>query len=484
MSTATLTRAPYGVGYDRLSRFRPREGAPEIAVGTDRQNADNAAAADERGVPIRARFSDRGRSASRFRTSERPEWLALLDEIRSGVVTHLFVWVLDRIIRDDEDRVALIKACREGGAVIVQSGTGTVVDPDDPDSVFLATVMGAVAVLEIEKMSKRIRRFKQEQAEAGLPHGGRRWFGYQAGNMIPDPVEASIYRDLVGRLLGGEALHSLAASLTAAGVPTVAGGKWTGPNLRRLLANPRYAGRRIHKGEDIGAGAWEPLIDEATLASVARRLGDPARRTTTGNARVYLLAGLGVCATCGVQLRGRPLHGSTHKGDDYGDRAYSCKSGRHVHRSVALVDAVVEALVIERLSRVDMSGVLTDDADADEARALSVDRDAVRARLDALADDYADGVLSGAAYAKATSRVEAKLADLDERISVASDNARKPVAILNGMTGEGARAAWANADLGRRRALVGLLFARVALRGGGRGGRGGFTPECVEVEWR
>lgn len=491
MSTATLTRPartsrraapvrePYAVGYDRLSRFRTSEHAPEIAIGTDRQHADNVAGAAPFGG-LRERFTEHG-SASRFRTRERDRWLALLDAIRSGRVTHVVVWVLDRIIREDEDRVALIKACRESGAVIVQSGTGTIVDPDDPDSVFLATILGAVAVLEIEKMSKRIRRFKEAQALAGMPHGGRRWFGYQQGNMVPDEVEAAIFRDLVGRLLHGEALYSLAASLTAAGVPTVAGGKWTGPNLRAMLANPRYAGRRIHKGVDVGPGAWEALIDEATHESVARRLGDPARRaSTTSNARRYLLAGLAVCAACGRPLRGRPLHGSTHKGPHYGARAYTCASGRHVHRSVEYVDAVVEALVVERLSRSDMSGALVDDDALDEARALSGDRDAVRARLDALADDYADGALSTSAYSKASARLEVKLEELDERIAVASERAKTPVAILEGMTGDRAREAWDAANLGRRRAIIGLLFTRVALRGG----RGPFRAENVEVDWR
>jgi hypothetical protein len=237
-----------------------------------------------------------------------------------------------------------------------------------------------------------------------------------------------------------------------------------------------------HDGEIVGRGAWPQIIDEATHESITRKLGNPARKTSTGNARVYLLAGLGVCAECGAALRGRPLHSSTSTkaGGDYGARAYACSTGRHVHRSVEYVDAVVEALVVERLSRRDLATALVDDDAADEARALSDDRDAARARLDALADDYADGNLSAAAYGKATARIEANVAELDARIGQASDRATSPGAVLDGMTGEGAQAAWDAADLGRRRALVGLLFARVALRGG----RGPFRVECVEVEWR
>jgi hypothetical protein len=410
----------------------------------------------------------------------------LLAEIRTGRPTHVVLWVLDRIIRDDADRVALISACRDAGTLIVQSGTDTVIDPNDPDSVFLATILGAVAVLEIEKMSKRIRRFKQAQRDAGLPSGGWRWFGYAPGNMTPDPIEAAIYRDLVGRFLGGEALHSLARSLTEAGVPTVAGGKWTGPNLRKILGNPRYAGLNVHDGDVIGRGKWEALIDEATSESVRHKLADPTRRSNKGsNARKYLLSGLGVCAACGEVLRGRILDDSTRREAEYGDTAYACKTNRHVHRSMRYVDAVVEALIVERLARVDLSGALVDDEARDEARALREDRDAVRVSLAELDDELEAGELTAKAYARATTRLETRLDELDKLIGQASARAAAPVAVLDGMTGEAAQAAWDAADLGRRRALIGLLTTRVALRGGGpSGGVTRFDPTCVEVEWR
>jgi DNA invertase Pin-like site-specific DNA recombinase len=497
---APVVREPYAVSYDRLSRFRRDENTPEITVGNDRQHEDNETHGHELGG-IRERFTETG-SASRFRTRERDRWLALLAEIRTGRVTHVLVWVLDRIVRDDADRVALISACREGGAVIVQSGTGTVVDPDDPDSVFLATVLGAVAVLEIEKMSKRIRRFKQARREAGLPHGGKRWFGYldadedgeRRRNMVEDPIEGAIYRELVGRFLGGEALHSLAGWLSLNGVPTVSGGEWTAPSVRAILLNQRYAGLVVHKGDVIGPGRWDALIDEETNDAVRRKLNNPERRTNNGqNARVYLLAGLGVCATCGEDLRGRPLHKSTktRDGGNYGDRAYACRTGRHAHRSVALVDAVVEAIVIERLSRTNFAGALVDDTGEDDARALREARRLVDVSLDELDEDRATGAISRDRYNRAAAKLERRRDELDDELGKLADKTTTPAAVLDGflLDDDGASAderrayalaAWQGAELGRRRALVELVCERVALRGG----PGPFVPELVEVALR
>lgn len=496
MSTATITREAYAVSYDRISRVRSNEHTPEITVGNDRQHDDNAAyAANELGG-IRERFREEG-SASRFRTKDRDRWLAMLDEIRSGRVTHVLVWVLDRVIRDDADRVELINACRNSGAVIVQTGSGTVIDPSDPDSVFLATILGAVAVLEVEKMSKRIRRFKQARRDAGLPHGGKRWFGYldadelgeRKRNMQADPVEAAIFRDLVARFLGGEALFSLAKSLHDKGVPTTAGGVWTGPNLRSILANPRYAALVVHKGEVVGPGVWEALIDEETHARVVRKLAEPSRKTTTGNARVYLLAGLGVCAECGDSLRGRPLHHTTYKGDDYGDRAYACKSGRHVHRSVMQVDRVVEALVIDRLARMNKGGALVEEESEDEAVAMRAALRELDVMLDADDDAVSRGELSQERANKRAAKYEKRRRELVDALGKLDDKAPRALAVLDGFVSEAAtlderrahaRAAWDRAELGRRRELVALLFERVALRGG----RGSFDPQQVEVAVR
>jgi hypothetical protein len=202
------------------------------------------------------------------------------------------------------------------------------------------------------------------------------------------------------------------------------------------------------------------------------------------NARKYLLTGLGVCATCGAVLRGRILHEGTAVSDpEYGDRAYACETNKHVHRSMAYVDRVVEALIVERLTNSDMTGALVDDTARDEARALADDRDALQASIAELDDLLGSGELTPKAYARSSKRLEESLDDVNERYAAASARASAPVAILDGMVGDNAQQAWDDADLGRRRALIGLLTTRVALRGGATGGAR-FDPRYVEVDWR
>jgi hypothetical protein len=88
--------------------------------------------------------------------------------------------------------------------------------------------------------------------------------------------------------------------------------------VRGWLLNPSIAGLRVHRGEIIGAGNWEPILDRQTWEQVRALLTAPrvverrdgraypvtsAPRVSSG--RKYLLtAGLAVCGVCGAALVG------------------------------------------------------------------------------------------------------------------------------------------------------------------------------------
>ena len=67
--------------------------------------------------------------------------------------------------------------------------------------------------------------------------------------------------------------------------------------MRPLLANPRYAALRVHRGEVVGGATWPAIIDEETHRAVCAILSDPARHKA-GPPRRTLLSGLALCGTC------------------------------------------------------------------------------------------------------------------------------------------------------------------------------------------
>src|SRR5690606_26759819 len=117
---------------------------------------------------------------------------------------------------------------------------------------------------------------KQEQnAAAGLPHrGSTRPFGYEPDHVTIRPEEAAVYRQLVARFLAGESSRSLAAWLNDAEVATVTGAGWMSTTVTGMLRNPRYAGLLARRGEVIGPGVWDPIIDEETHRRVLARFAE------------------------------------------------------------------------------------------------------------------------------------------------------------------------------------------------------------------
>lgn len=506
MTTGTLTgrRAASHVGaarrrvvsYNRVSSDRGDStnsaavnwGAVDRAVDRQVEDAEDAAELNDLG-PVDHHYRDSGASASEFRTKERDEWTELLEDIASGTVAWVLVWVLDRIIRDMDDLQALLRLCRKHDTKILQTYSGTVVNPHDPDSVMVAQFQGAVAANAAAKTSMRQLRKKQSMATKGLPAGGRRAFGYEPGYVAQRPDEAAIVRDLADRFLAGESLRSLAAWLTAEGIPTPQGGKWSGPNLRGMLAGPHLAGLRTHRTKaDREAGlpgtvhkaVWadHAILTRETHDHIVALLADPTRRPKgSGNARKWLLTGIATCAACGEPCLVK--HGGS------GKLGYACRTGRHVHRSAEHVERTVEAVVVERLSRMDASGLFADDT------ALAVLAD-LRERREALGrrwDSYVAAVatMDPEAYTAATNQLRADMGALDAEVTAAEAHVKRASRVLDGATGPEAARAWFGTGeapgwpLSRRRAIIAELVT-VELVGGRRGNA--FNPEDVVVRPR
>lgn len=121
------------------------------------------------------------------------------------------------------------------------------------DGLMVARILGAMAANESATKGRRVRRKMEQNAAAGLPHGGwRRPFGFHDDKVTIHADEAAVVRTLAARFIAGESLRSLAAWLEAEGVRTVSGNGWRTPTLSAMLSSGRIAGLREHRGTVVG----------------------------------------------------------------------------------------------------------------------------------------------------------------------------------------------------------------------------------------
>ena len=452
--------------YLRISKDRNKDGRGS-GLGVERQLADCRAYVKRAKLKGTIEvYSDNSRSGW-DKKIVRPDWERMLADLRDGKIKAVVGWHADRWTRRPAQLEELWDAAQDQDAELHTVLGGAV------QSMLALRIQGAISAEESDIKSNRQKAKQRQLAKAGLPHGGRRRFGYEPGMAAVRASEAAILKQLAERLLGGESLHSLAAWLTAEEIPTPQGGAWTGSNLGTLLRRPHLAAYRTHNGT-LTEAVWPAALDRATWQLVQHKLGERGRKTNVeGNATKYLLSGIGRCLECDAPLRGRPLWNGS-------GRAYACATGRHCHRPVELVNARVETRVIARLRISTEAGEIAPADELSEEAELEAKLVGLEKLLKETTRMFAKKQIDKETLALTTGDIQDEREEIQLQLDGLRSKRRRPAAALKGMTGPSAAEAWEKAPLSRKRAIIALLFS-VKLKGADHG-RAPFRLEDVVIE--
>jgi hypothetical protein len=133
--------------------------------------------------------------------------------------------------------------------------------------------------------------------------------------------------------------------------------------------------------------------------------------------------------------------------------------------------------VLGRLARPDAAELLSPDTSAERVDAIR-EIDGLRARLDTVADDYADGKIDARQLERITARLRPQIDGAQARARLVDDSA-----LLDGLVAnEQAAVVWESLSITRRRAVVDLLVSVVINRT--TPGARMFDPTAVRIEWR
>ncbi|MDQ0283802.1 recombinase family protein [Rhodococcoides fascians] len=393
-------------------------------------------------------LTDNDTGASRWSGKNRPAYRDLERALQPGDV--LVTWEASRAQRDLKAYVQLRDLCAERG--VLWSYSGRTYDLTRGDDRFTTGLDALLSEKEAEQTRERVLRGVRANAAAGKPHG-KLPYGYrilrdpetgESMTRVPDEVTAPHVREIVRRLLEGEALYAICKDFDARGIPGPRPDregnavKWNPITMRKIAESPTYAALRVHKGAVTGPATWEPLISQDDHDAILALLSDPSRSSTTGRKPAWLLTGIALCGVCG---------GKVNRAKNRGYDTYVCREGFCVTRRTTHVDKLVGEAVVRRLEKPDILELLNTTS-TEGADALAESR-SLRQRLDSFTDQAADGALSAAALA----RVEAKLLP---QIAAAERRARSLVLppIVAAFAGPDARVKWDAADWEPKRALV------------------------------
>ncbi|HUY49182.1 MAG TPA: recombinase family protein [Streptosporangiaceae bacterium] len=477
----------------------------EAGVGT--QHQDNEDFAEEIGVTLDATYTDNDLSA--FSGVERPEYERLLVGIAADRVGTLIFWHANRFLRNTDEVNSFIRLARahqvrvysstEGAEYRLERAAGRKELRDDVNE----------AEYESEHRGERVALARKRQARNGDYGGGVRPYGWgvDSGRVRSvcvnpkapamerryedrpvldmtrhNPAEAAEIRRWADDLLAGVPVNQILRDLTARGVPTQAmtdgrslrrGGKaavhggWNSQTIRQILTSPRTSGHVVYKGQIVTRNACEPILHEDIRQALITLFGDPARKTSPGNTPRWLGS---LIYQCGVCQDGTTM---TVRRNKSGTPVYRCRAAGHCTWPAARVDAHVENLITERLSRPDVTDLLPHEKDVDVA-ALREELIVCETRKKGAAQMFARRAIDGEQLETITAELDQTITRLRAELSAAT--AKSPLADF--AVTQDARRTWDELTLGRKREVLRHLI-NVTLPPLGRGHT--FNRDLIQI---
>ncbi|MEU8333457.1 recombinase family protein [Micromonospora sp. NPDC048839] len=320
-----------------------------------------------------------------------------------------------------------------------------------------------------------------------------RCYGYDETGREVIEAEATVIREVVQRVLGGESMRSTVADLRARGVTTSAGRPWTQQSLSRLLRNPRLAGLKTYRGEVVGKAQWPAIIDEATHSKLLALLDDPSRKQPySTNVRKYLLSG--GFLICGYPLPdengpethidGKPLYTQP---SNSGKRGYVCRSGSPSYgcgRIRIAADSLEEEVATRALARLASPKVRARleaavGSAADGSEHIAGVLEAIDERLEEAGQAYAKREISLVTLKAIEGQASNERRDLKEKLAQAVR-----LQALPATTPEALAEWWVDAPLERRREMLALVLDRIIVKPASRAGVVHLDTDRLEFVWK
>lgn len=411
MAIKRTTRAPGAAIYARISRD-----AEGDKIGVSRQEKDCRALAERLGLPVVAVYTDNDIGASnRTGNKPRPEYQALLDAVRDGLIGTIIAYSNSRLTRRPLEWIELI-GLAESGTLEIKTVVSGSHDLTTADGRAVALTVAAWDAAEADRISERQTASFLHKALQGKPKLQRqRPFGWKDDGVTIEPAEAVRIRKAIEEILGGASITSIARRWEEEGVLTAAGGeKWEHSVLKKVLLGWRTAGVRTYHREPLYdetgqpiMGTWEPIITLRERRQALRALEAHSRiKVRQGT---WPLAGLLRCGICS-----KPLYGATPSGTR--SRAtYGCKTG-HLGISAGLLEAYVIRRFFAYFYWLDENRRYIEPA-ASEPSPEDLQRvDEISEQIAELMEGYRNKILPAAVAFAEVDRLYAERDELQERI--------------------------------------------------------------------
>ena len=318
------------LGYSRVSS--EEQAAHGISIDAQRNILEGYAAMTSQKIRI---YEDAGYSG---KNTNRPALQQLLTVCRSGSVSAVVVWKLDRLSRSLRDTLTIIEDVFQPAGITLVSVTESI-DTSTPSGRMMLNLLASFAQLEREQDSDRVVMAHKHLARDCKYLGGHIPLGYCVDadkHFQLDPVTAPVVRRVFEMYLSRSGYAPILEYLNSFSLPGTRKTPFGKSDLKFLLKNEIYSGtyvrrmgadprHRITSPETIRVPGGVPaLLTQEEWQRVCTLRSQSERAAAIYNTRrVYPLSGLVYCASCGALM---PLNYGGKDRDGSVQRYYTCKA--------------------------------------------------------------------------------------------------------------------------------------------------------------
>ncbi len=260
-------------------------------------------------------FEDAGKSG---KNTKRPAFERMMDKVKSGQVSHVIVYKIDRISRNLVDFSLMYDDFKYNNVTFISLN-----EQFDTSSAIGEAILKIILVfaeLERKLTSERVTDVMIGRAQNGQWNGARVPFGWDWDEEKQMPVhskkEAQYGIDMYHRYLEGYSTLRIARYNNEHNIPTKRGGEWSSKTVGDFLRNPmnkgdyRYNYRNSARGKKKAKeevvylkNVFPPLIDPEIFDEVNRRMDENYKKKNTNymfpiRKQCNIFSGLIICGKC------------------------------------------------------------------------------------------------------------------------------------------------------------------------------------------
>lgn len=250
----------------------------------------------------------RKESHSAKMSGQRPVFMKLIEDIRSGMFTGILTWAPDRLSRNAGDLGQLVDLMDQGKLTNIKTFTQGFTNT--PSEKFLLMILCSQAKLENDQKGINVKRGIRAKCEMGWRPGpppigyyNRSFAGVK--DIVLDPERCKIITEMFERVAkNGDSGRTIKRWFDKIGMTTRAGKGVTLSQIYQMLKNPFYYGEFEYP---ISSGNWyrgkhPPLITKELFTKVQEQLVT-CQKSPWGE-KTITFKGLFKCATCSSNIIG------------------------------------------------------------------------------------------------------------------------------------------------------------------------------------